>query len=132
VSSTTVASRHWVIDDGDRGLEIDAGTYQLEVVDDGLLVLELSSGDGREPVVHEGRPFVVRDGRTVEVTEVTERRSGLDHVTLAVAFADGSTGRVEVRADGPRRIAVRVSPDESAAVTGRGTGLPPSFADLEP
>jgi hypothetical protein len=102
------------------------------VGDDGLLVLELSSNGGREPTVHEGRPFVVRDGRPIEVTEVTEIRSGLDHVTLTVAFADGSTGRVEVRADGPRRIAVRVSPDDTTAVTDLGTGLPPSVAALEP
>lgn len=117
---------HWDIGRAGTGVEVevDAGAFVLSVAEDGLVRVE------RGTVIDEGRAYLVRDGARHDVREVVQVKSGLDHVTLDVVFADGSTGRLELGALDDDVIAVRVDVDDDAGVTDRGITLPLEMVDL--
>lgn len=135
----TVVAR-WDIGDTAGGLEIDAGSYRLAIGDDGWVtyrqVAGSAEGDGADPddggpdgggEVHEGRFHLVRDGQRVDVASVDDAKLGLDHVTLEVTFADGTTGRIELGALDGDVVAVRITADDPLGVTERGLDLPPEL-----
>lgn len=119
--ATGMTATRWVVTSTDDGFEIEADAYRITVGTTAGLQVGVRTADGRpfgpeirsdaDPASIDHGLFVVRGGQRLPVDEVTDTKPGMDHVTLTVTFADGSTGRVELGEDGDRGLAVRVFPD---------------------
>lgn len=117
----------WVVTDDGGAVVVEADSYRLEVSDQGTLSIVLPDGDDPDAAGGVGA-YIVRDGARRAVTGVGDAKPGLDHVTLFVTFADGTTGRIEIGAATPDTIAVAVTADDPSGVTSQGIDLEPSAA----
>jgi hypothetical protein len=123
------ADDQWVVSDEGGGVVIEAPTYRLDVSWAGVVSIQAVQGRDDPAVVDGVDLYVERDGGREVVREVTDVKAGLDHVTLFVSFADGTTGRVEMGAATSDTVAVSVSADDRTGVTDAGIELEP--ADVE-
>lgn len=120
---TNAAGPVWQVEEGGAGLRIDTGAFVLAVItDDGFGVAAYDPET--EPLMGDaGGLYIVRDERSQPIVETMSTEVGLDHATFGVRFADGSSGTVEIGAEGDRSVAVRISADDPAGVTAWGTEL---------
>lgn len=123
------ADDQWVVSDDRGAVVIEAPTYRLEVSPAGVVSIHAADGRDDRASVDGVELYMEREGERVIVREVVDVKAGLDHVTLFVSFADGTTGRVEMGAATSDTVAVSVTADDRTGVTDAGIELAPAGVD---
>jgi alpha-glucosidase (family GH31 glycosyl hydrolase) len=105
----------------DTGARIDAGDF---VVDVSFEPFSISFTDDRGSTFAQSTPFIVRNGASTAMYRGGAVTTNDEGAEVAVVFADGSTGRIDVTSSAADTVELSVAPDDAAGVTAWGTSVP--------